>query len=131
VSITYSISACSSRPAEIGNLSECTDATLSVLSIRREGGDDLECVTVIGAGGAKGEGEMDAVADVTVRGAGIFCCCCRDMAVEDGDLDFLRSQNQHKRKKGHHQNRREEGMHNGLRSKANTCLKRSCSRVLL
>jgi hypothetical protein len=98
--ITYSIAACLSRPAEIGELSEWMGSTLDVVSIWCEGGGgDLECVTVIGAGGAKGEGEMDAVADGTAVGAGRCCCFCRDMAVRDDDLDFRTKIN-----KVHHEN---------------------------
>jgi hypothetical protein len=88
-SITYSIAARSSTLAVIANMSECTGSVLGAASSRCEvGGGDFECGMVIGAGGAKGEGEMDDVeADAATSGLGTGHCCNCDAAV-DGDLDL-------------------------------------------
>jgi hypothetical protein len=88
-SITYSIAARSSTLAVIANMSECTGSVLGAASSRCKVGGDFEFDTVIGAGGAKGEGEMDeAEVDTAASGLGTGRCCNCDAAVMDGDLDL-------------------------------------------
>ncbi|KAI0249440.1 hypothetical protein BJV78DRAFT_1354259 [Lactifluus subvellereus] len=63
---TYSIAARARLQARITKWSGCAGLASGALSIRFDGDSDLKGGTVIGAGGAKGEGKMDAETDATV-----------------------------------------------------------------